>query len=537
MALVLALFFAGCDEDLPAESAATPTPLAIRPLATRLSLQLRGRRPSASELSSLESDPSGLEASVESWMNDPGFEERVLSLYADVYRSRADHYVVGADGDYAFQDETYKTLFIRSVGEEPLRLLAEVAATDRPWTDLVTADWSMGNDYLLAHFPVEPIDPSTTGWRPMRYLDGRPAAGVLTTNGLWWRYTSTTENANRGRAAALSRILLCDTRYERPVDFAKSNATDSVAERIATDPACVGCHVTLDPISSQLYGFWRFHPESYTEALRYYPSRENDWVLHSGVPPSYYGQDVDSIHGLGRAIADDPRFVSCAVEQAWSFFLQRQPTISELDRFNEDRSRFIQGGLTLRALFLAVADDPWFRSDSDAFEGTTPPMRLTPDLLASSVESLTGYRWEVEGGIDAMVNDDFGYRVLNGGVDGILVTEPPSSESATIALVQERLAEAAGPFAVANEGPLALGDRTLFAKVESLDASPTDADLRAQLVYLVEALYGRTVQPDAKEIDSLAALWQVLSDDTGSPASAWGLTLSAMLRHPDFVHY
>ena len=42
-----------------------------------------------------------------------------------------------------------------------------------------------------------------------RYQDGRPAAGVLATNGLWWRYRSTASNANRKRANQASRILLC----------------------------------------------------------------------------------------------------------------------------------------------------------------------------------------------------------------------------------------------------------------------------------------------------------------------------------------
>ena len=44
-----------------------------------------------------------------------------------------------------------------------------------------------------------------TGWQVSRYTDGRPAAGVLSTNGLWWRYYSTVSNLNRSRAAAISR--------------------------------------------------------------------------------------------------------------------------------------------------------------------------------------------------------------------------------------------------------------------------------------------------------------------------------------------
>jgi hypothetical protein len=45
--------------------------------------------------------------------------------------------------------------------------------------------------------------------RVWTYADGRPAAGVLSTNGLWWRYPSTASNGNRKRADTPSRIFLC----------------------------------------------------------------------------------------------------------------------------------------------------------------------------------------------------------------------------------------------------------------------------------------------------------------------------------------
>jgi hypothetical protein len=529
----------GCTEPA-AESAPvddTPPPaMEIDRLAARLSLDLVGRRPTEAELDALEADPTTLDAQIDTWLADPDFEERVVSLYADVYRSRADHYVVGADGDIEFLDTTYRAQFMRSVGEEPLRLLARVAAEDLPWTDVVTADWSMGNELLLHHFPIEAITPDGEGWRPVRYLDNRPAVGVLGTNGMWWRYTSTADNANRGRAAALSRVLLCDERYERPVDFKKSNASVDVTERIASDPSCVGCHSTLDPLASTLYGFWRHHPESYTEALRYYTSREQDWVAHTNVPPAYYGQDVSSLYEVGRAVADDPRFVNCAVKQVWGFLLHRQPEVADLDRFTEDRAAFLESGLQLRAAFRAVADDPWYRSDAGAWEGTTPARALTPDQLASSVEALTGYRWSVAGGIDAMVNDDYGYRVLDGGIDGILVTEAPTTETATVALVQERLAEAAGGFAIETELSQAPEDRVLFRETGDLLAVPTDADLRTQIVHLVRRVLGRRIEADSAEADALVALWSDIQASAGTAPQTWAFFLSALLRHPDFVH-
>ncbi len=535
MALMLLLLACG-NSDPPAEDSGPPA-MEMWRLAARVALDVAGRRPTEAELDALEADPGSLDSQIAEWMREPGFEERVVSLFADVYRSRADHYVVGADGDAEFVDRTYKAIFIRSVGEEPLRLIAQVADEDLPWTTIVTADWSMGNDHLLQHFPMEASNAADSGWREVRYLDGRPATGVLATNGLWWRYTSTTDNRNRGRAAALGRILLCDDRYEQPVDFNAGDPTLPSFERLAADPTCVGCHSTLEPLASTLYGFWRIHPESYTEALRYYPSRERDWEIYTGTPPGYYGQDVDSLDELGPAIASDSRFANCAIEQAWGFFLGRRPGMDDSDDFTADREAFIAGGLTYRSLVTAVIDNPLYRSDSPEWSGTTALRRLSPDMLASAVESLTGYRWEVEDGIDAMVNDDYGFRVLTGGVDGILVTDAPVSDSATTALVQERLAEAASDFATTREAAMDAGSRTLFREVASLGESPSDPDARAQLAGLVRRVHGRKLATDHQDVTELLKFYRALESENASSQTAWSLVLSALLRHPDFVYH
>lgn len=534
--MALMFFLLSCTADDSGASAGPPPPMETHRLASRVALDLIGRRPTEVELDALEADPASIDAQIATWLADPGFEERVVSMYADVFRSRADHYVVGADGDAEFADLTYKANFMRSVGEEPLRVMGRVAAEDLPWTTIVTSDWSMGNDYLLRHFPMEADNPTDTGWRPVHYIDGRPAVGVLATNGMWWRYTSTGDNRNRGRAAAIGRILLCDTRYDQPVDFNSGDPSLPSFERLAADPTCVGCHSTLEPLASTLYGFWRNHPESYTEALRYYPSRERDWESYTGTPPGYYGADVDSLHDLGPAIASDARFANCAIEQAWGFFLGRPPGVEDSEAFTADREAFIAGGLTYRSLVTAVIDNPLYRSDEAEWAGTTAPRRLEPDLLASAVEALTGYRWEVEGGVDAMVNDDYGFRVLNGGVDGILVTDAPESDSATIALVQERLAEAASDYAVVQESALDAGSRTLLREVSDLGTSPSDADARAQLAALVRRIHGRKVAADSEDVTDLLALYRDLELEAGSAQTAWAHTVSALLRHPDFVY-
>ena len=55
--------------------------------------------------------------------------------------------------------------FNRAVGEEPLRLMAHIAANDYPWSAIVTADYTMANPLLGDIFPVE-YPTNGRGWLP-----------------------------------------------------------------------------------------------------------------------------------------------------------------------------------------------------------------------------------------------------------------------------------------------------------------------------------------------------------------------------------
>jgi ATPase subunit of ABC transporter with duplicated ATPase domains len=75
---------------------------------------------------------------------------------------------------------------------------------------------------------------------------------------MWWRYPSNGSNYHRGRANAVSRIFLCSDYLSRPVIFPRDlDLTDEelVLNAIRTNPACVNCHVSLDPLASYLSGF------------------------------------------------------------------------------------------------------------------------------------------------------------------------------------------------------------------------------------------------------------------------------------------
>ncbi|MDP2315051.1 MAG: DUF1585 domain-containing protein [Pseudomonadota bacterium] len=536
MTLLLALACAGPDDEVPVEPAG-PEPLAPVAALSRISLDLRGRRPTEDEILQVEADPAALAPLTETFLVDAGFGERLVTWYADVYRTRTDAFVVGADGNAEFLDDASRLAFLRSVGEEPLRIIQRIADDDLPYTTLVTADWTMTDDSLLRSLPLEAIEDGE-GWRKARYTDSRPAAGVLAANGLWWRYTTTIENVNRGRAEAVARYILCDDRYDQPVEFRTSTDVLDSAElhdRVQTDEACISCHTALDPLGSFFFGFYRNHPESFSEALLYYPGRENLWEEMTGVAPAFYGTPGNTLYDLGQLIAGDPRFPNCAVEQGFTFLMGRAPTIADTDRVTAAREAFLTEGLTLRALYRELVADPRYLSIDETVSGVVSLKRMGPDLLASSVQALTGFRWTYRG-LDMLTTDAYGVRVLDGGADGAIVTQPATDHATTTVLTQERLAEAAAAYAVANEATLAVADRTLFREVEP-GAAATEDQLATQIRALILRAHGRRVEADDADVVSLAALWQEVEAEGGDPSRAWAVVLTALLRHPAFLQY
>ena len=473
-----------------------PATLGDEDLLVRTSLDLRGVRPSAAELQLLREDPGLVDELVLGFLRQERLPERVRALWADVYRTRSEDYHAaehfGLDDEDAWQ---------RSVGEEPLRVLGEVVARDLPVSELVTGDWTMVDAQLAGVHPVGVAAPEQ-GWVPARYTDGRPAAGVLGTNGLWWRYTSTESNAHRERANALSRIFLCEDYLERPV-AGLGEALAAGEDALEHDPACVGCHVGLDGLAGHLYGFTWYAAFNAEEQVRYYPERELLWEDWTGVAPSFYGTPTSGLAQLGELLAADPRFTACQAEQAFELLVGRDATIDDHGQLARHTETLEASGLRLPALLGSVVA-------SDAYAAGA--RLVTAELLASQVEALTGHRWTRDG-VDLLTTDQGGLRVLAGGSDGDGVPTRARRANTTLVLVQQRLAEHA------------------TAHVEADGGLPEGPDVEAGLSELHLRVFGRDLDDD-----TWLDLWHALEALDGAEA-AWAGVHTAMLRDPELLVY
>ncbi len=523
----------------PAPAPPTPTmlvPLDGPRLARRMSIDLRGVLPSTEELDSVEAAPENIHALQDAWLADPRFEERLVAMYQERWRTSLDEFR-GTVFDYGI-DSIESYAFNRSVGEEPLRVVAHVVATDRPYSDIVTADWTMANEMMRDIWPID-YPEGGSGWELSHYNDDRPAAGVLTVNGLWWRYISPIFNNNRARTAAIFDLLVCSDVLSRPVVLSAglSIVEGDAAEAIKTQAECLACHASIEPVAATLFGFVPLDDQSSLEMETYHPERENLGAELLGVEPAWMGHPVAGLEDLGREIAADPRFVDCAVQTIAEGLLRRSTDATDVVLLRDAREPFVNNGLHLKdAIRSIVQNDRYlaggFTADADEATIARESTRrmLVATQLRSIYDDLADLSW-VSLGYDQLDNDAYGFRVLAGSVDGSALASPQRTPGLTWSLTTQRAAEVSA--ALIADRDLQGDPALLLGLVEG--AVPGDAVFTAAL----EAAYWRLLatRPTSEDTAELTALYEAAIAAGASDNDAWASVLSVLLRDPAFLSY
>ena len=529
---------AASDTDDPQVDTSELLPLDAPRLLRRMSLDLRGDLPSVEELELVEEDPTRIDSVRQTFFADPRFEEHLVFLLAEHWLTVPDTYLIH-HYEYGLADEL-DYAWKRSVGQEPLRLMARIVAEDRHWSEIVSADFTMATEITAGLWPLEGYPEGGTGWHPVTWTDGRPAGGVLATNGLWWRYSSDGYNLNRSRVAALTRLLTCEDLLSRSVTFDNAAAlldADTVADMVQTEASCLACHATVEPMAAALFGFLWSSDHGVGEMERYHPEREVQGELALGVEMAYWGEPITGLDDLGRAIGRDERFYRCAAETFTTLLLRRGLELEDRDEVDDAlRSLYAADG-RVWPMLETITDLPSYQAggleddagaETDAREVLSRPM--SPSQLARSVESVTGFRWQYAG-YDQMDNDTYGYRVQLGGVDGIAVTQPGLEPNLGAAVTIKRLAEAAAAHEAHHN--LGMHHGTLLGEVDTA-WRPGDAEFDATLAAAWFQLTG--VRAEEETLSAYGSLWTELEAMSDAP-TAWQGTLVALLREPLFVTY
>ena len=147
--------------------------------------------------------------------------------------------------------------------KEPVFLLQYLVGNDKPWTEVLTADYTVTNPQLAKAFGAIPVSGGFTNaadakeLRPVRIpqvsarYPGKAFAhaGVLSTNAWLSRFPTTDTNRNRHRAAKVYKQFMAldiEALAQRPLDDSKNGDY-----RVPTmqNPNCMVCHTIMEPVA------------------------------------------------------------------------------------------------------------------------------------------------------------------------------------------------------------------------------------------------------------------------------------------------
>jgi hypothetical protein len=553
-----------------------------RSLLRRVTLSLAGRLPTDGELATIASrGHSAIPDLLDQIMTEGAFYERLREGFNDIFLT------VGFDGnaetalsyehfsktrgwtekfdltfiadEKARQKARYKLAndYRKAILGEPMKLIEYIVRNNRPFTEIVTADYVMVTPYTARGYGIynelEPkFDDSDD---PFEYIPVRlkalvarthdddqesatgfyPHAGLLSTFQYLRRYPTTETNRNRLRARMFYLQFLGIDVLElaaRVSDAAAVTAKYPIPTMQASE--CVVCHKTIDPVAGLFQDYWKF------EGV--YGRRKGGWFKDMFVA-GFEGEDLPTdqrwraLQWLGERTAKDPRFAVAMVEHVHYILTGRKvlqppkdfddPLFAERRRaYQEQRNevesiaaRFAKSGFNLKGVFKDWIASDFYRADGVASAESNPLRRaelddiglvrmLAPEQVERKVAAVFGRPW---GKLDDQL------AMLYGGIDSKEVTERGSDPSGAMGAIQRILANDVACHQTALDFSRPAADRKLFRFVEpdvvageSIDA---DGRIRRQIVYLHERILGRHDAADSADVDRTFRLFAGIVTD------------------------
>lgn len=549
----------------------------------RASMAIRGLRPSVEDIEAVQDDPSALPRLVDEWLDSPAFGATVKDLHAELFLLRADtNFQLPVKG--VLEERGYNQADVHeSTVEAPLEFVREIVLDDAPYTDLLTADYTVANEVVAAIYGL-PFDPTGPTWQHTRWTDGRPHAGLLSDSELWRRHVSNAANFHRGRANFVSSTFLCEDIGKRDV-FVDGGVDVSdpfeVAEAVSTDPGCVACHAAMDPIAAFFWGFkeqlqrgavlsayergcewnWAEGPppsapprdayriEHWCYPLKFYDVAEEgawaDWDLQ---PPAYFGRPARDLRDLGRLVVDDPRFAECTARNVASYLTQTEREDLPVDWVRQLQRTFVDTDFSFKALVRGVVLSEGFATARGSGVGL---QTIRPEQLARTLEQVTGFRWMANqdlsdcetilgsntcwGRVDLLNNDLYGVRSMMGGIDGYTVTHPTHTPTPVAQLALRVVASEAAGHVVDADFALSPDQRRLLRLIEPGETAP--GPVRQQIANLYLRILAHPVGPRSRDVDDAYELFRDAVEASGDPSTGWKVVITALLRDPAMVLY
>lgn len=521
----------------------------------RATLALAGRLPTAGEETTVAAatTPEALTAAMngilDAAMAEPAFFERVKEIYNDLLLTNAmanesvfmnmkvDLGNFANENYYAFarlRTQGYTTADIerlrafagQGIGYAPLELIAYVVKNNRPFTEILTADYVMVNPYTATLFSAAPIGAANFGFvygdsvqlkdpadfRPATIVDnaGRryPHAGVVNTLAFLGRYPSSPTNRNRARARYVFKYFL-DTDIEGLADRSGLDLDNTIGTfPTLEDRQCKTCHDVMDPIAG-LFKNWSNEGAFVGDRTDWYSERTPPEMLKPGYTVSDLLPSTDSARAskwLASRLIGDNRFAVSTVKTMAGALLG--PVAVEQDALIEAlKTEFVGSGFNLKSLIKQIINSKYFRAVN--IGSAEPPAAytmfglnrlLTPEQLDRKITAVLGdYRWRSPGA--RSLREASTYLLLYGGIDSDEVTERTRTPTGVMAAIQDRLAFQISCEVTAADFARPDGSRVLFPGVAINDTPDVAAaKLRGAMQFLHKRVLGEELATDDAEI-------------------------------------
>ena len=521
----------------------------------KVTMLLGARPPSSSEIQAVEAQATQagitamLETTAEQLMTEEAFYQRLMEIYNDVLLTDRDM-LSEEEVQRVFDIDGFSTkgYFESYSGDErdalrqatnfglaraPLELVRYVVENDRPFTEILTADYIMVNPYSATVLGVDAGDPTfpfssddvaaNHDRNEFRRADALmqdqaavgpyPLAGVVSTHSWLGRYLSTSTNVNRHRASTVFYDFL-------GIDIEGLAARDgldldNVIGDVPTyqDPQCTVCHDVMDPVAGLFKN--RSDAGEYLGNAGWQHTRTTNGVPRM-LPPGYSADPADELPAgdydralpwLMQRIAADDRFAKETVRTIFNALTGIDSTAPAVTSFlTALKNDFVASGFDMKNLVRDIVTSEYVlatnldaAADPNSYPDIGTGRLLTPEELARKISNVIGdgYVWNGP-------NSDSGlaerYELFYGGIDSEDIVTRTKEPNTIIDGIQERIAYQLACERVALE--LGSGTGNLFPNVGITDAPPAaEAAIRQNMVHLHRLLLGEDYASNAAEID------------------------------------
>jgi len=556
-----------------------------RKLLRRATLSLAGRLPNDTELNAVAKDSlKAMPAILDGVMKEDAFYDRLREGFNDIFLT------LGAESDagilsYEHFEKTrhwnqnhdlshikdekerrqagYKLAddYRKALLAEPMKLIEHIVRSDKPFTEIVTADYILVSPYTARGYGIfeevkgqfkNPDDPFEYVPVKIKALIGRnksenqesktgfyPHAGLLSTFQYLTRYPTTETNRNRLRARMYYQHFLGVDVLElaaRVSDAAAATKKYKIPTMEASE--CVVCHRTLDPVAGMFQDYWRFAD------IGLYGKRKEGWFKDM-FDAGFEGEDLPegerwrSLQWLGERTAKDPRFAVAMTEHVYYILTGRKILLApnelqdpryaaKLRAYSEQRrqteaiaEKFAKNGFNLKLVFKEWILSDFYRADglATAIAADDPCRRaelddiglvrlLSPEQVERKIEAVFGQKW-------GRLNDQL--ATLYGGIDSKEVTDRATDPSGAMGAIQRAMSNDVACKHVAKDFSLSATERKLFPGIEPsvVPGASADSDLtiRKTIVRLHEKILGRFDAVDSTEVERTFQLFAAIVKD------------------------